>query len=362
MAIDTTTLVQELVNNLERACPRIGVGNLAATVSIVETETRRQIAKAAQQICFPSHRGPIERVVDFEGMAYEIRVAEPPENPSRLGVAIVPRVFGSSPARLFHKEIKTRSSLRTQALTVHLPSQLLEHQEEIASITSDMIGVASTWFECRLRSSLKVAEADVIASLYTYFRSQLPAGLQSMPIWFSAASRKRGYYVLDPNLAEAALHDLVGAAPSLSSGPAACLADFLSAAVPIDEAFGLEVARAGMCLDIDFRDAKYKKNLTALQLSEMAVFGGNAASAFPIYSRGDTYLIAAFPTQLRDILLPILELSKDELAQRFITARSRIDRVFKKLVNHGSRLSPADLGEFTGTLLGSLVSTLAKPS
>ena len=360
MPRERTQLAHELLMRLESACPRVGVRDLPKTASAVEAETRKQIAKAIEEICFPEHRRPGEMVVDADGVTYEIRVVEQPDNPSRLGVAIVPHTFGSSLPKLARREVKTPSLLRTQAATVHLPPQLMVYQDEVASVASDMISASSTWFERRLMSSLKIAETDVISSLYTYFRSLLPTGLQATPIWFSAASRRHGHYVLDPGVAAGMLPDLVASADTLSSAPAACVAAFLNAAVPVEQTFAVEVVKSGACLDIDFKLARYKENLTALQLSEIAVFGGTAASAFPIYSDGSTYLIAAFPTQLKDQLLPILENAKGELARRFVQARSPIDRAFRRLVMRGARLSPSDLGEFTGALLASAASSLAK--
>ena len=135
---------------------------------------------AATRICFPDHQGAFDKV-DSSGVAYDIRVGEPPEDASRLGVAIVPRAFGNSPARLERHEIKTPSLLRTQNASLHLPAQLLAYQEDLASITSDMIGTASIWFERRLLSSLKMVEADIVNSLYTYFRSLLPTPLRILP-------------------------------------------------------------------------------------------------------------------------------------------------------------------------------------
>jgi hypothetical protein len=355
-----TQLAHELLTRLETACPRVGVRDLPATAAAVGAETRKQIAKAIEEICFPEHCRPGEMVVDAEGVTYEIRVAERPDNPSRLGVAVVPYTFGNSLPKLHQHEIKTPSLLRTQAATVHLPSKLIAYQDEVVSVASDMILAGSTWFEGRLMSSLRIAETDVISSLYTYFRSLLPTPLQATPIWFSAASRRHGHYVLDPGVVAGMLPDLVASADTLSSAPASCVAAFLNAAVPVEQTFAVEVVKAGVCLDIDFKLARYKDNLTALQLSEIAIFGGTAASAFPIYTDGSTYLIAAFPTELKDELLPILESAKTELARRFVQARSPIDRAFRRLVMRGARLSPSDLGEFTGALLASVASSLGK--
>lgn len=344
---DSTPFAHGLVTRLDRLCPRLGVQDLPPTVRTVEQETRRQIEEAVRAICFPT--APSESVeLRLHGVPYEIRVADYPDDPSSLGVAVSPQISVGGPPRPSLLRVKTPSLLRAQSAILCLPEELRTHEDNLAAVTANIIGAASTWLERRLISSLRIAEADVISSIYTYFLSLVPRELQSIPIWFGTASKDQSHYVLDPGVAAGALSALVASAESRTLGPGACMADFLNAMVPTHQAFSTEVIKGDHCLEIDFKEAKYRTDFSSAQVAEIAMFGGTCASLFPVCVAGDTYLIAVFPTEYKGVVLPILEASKAELSVRFSRARSKLDRAYRQLVARGWGWSPGKLGEFLG--------------
>jgi hypothetical protein len=357
--VESGIFAHTLLTRLEARCPRLGVRDLPKTAEAVEAETRSQIAEAARSICFPVEQ-PLRRVPELDGVPYEIMVSGYPDDPASLGVAVVPRIVGRAPPKLSRLRIKTPSLLRTQSAFVRLPVQLRHHEEAIATATSSLVSAGSTWFERRLLSSIRLDEADVISSLYTYFRSLLPPALQTVPVWFGTQHRGQSHYILDPEVAEDALAGFVASASSLASAPGACMADFLNATIPLEEAFASQVVKENQGLDFEFSKARYSRDRSSVQLAEIAMYGGNCLSLFPICIEADTHLLAAFPTKFKPALLPVFEAAKPELTKRFHRARSKLDRAYRRMVARGWGWSSVGFAECAGAFLGGFSTVASK--
>ena len=355
---DNSKYSRDLLNILDLKGAELSLHSLPAVADKAEQLVRQQLTLALKHICLPTATGEDHGLVTEDDKSYEVTVQELTQDRSRLGMSIVERSIDRRTKEAEPRTIETPSSLRFQSAELWLPDGFKAHEEEVAAATIQIIRSGSVWYEDRLLSALKYSDDDLISSLYRYLHALLPETVPVSHIWFATVTKSQGHYILDPGMAALALRDSASRAINLGEGPAALLARFLNASVPVEKTWGLEAAKTGRCLDVDMKASKYRNDQADVHRAELAVFGGAPACVYPICYDGETFLIVAFSAGLKELLVPILEASKDDLTRRFKAARSRIKNIYRQVERStliGERAVTA--ARFIGALSGEFAST-----
>jgi hypothetical protein len=353
----------DLIKKLDSRNPSPSIHDLPDIAEDTENLVVQQLAHALKKVCLPGSSEEDHNLITLDNRSYEIAVGSLPNDTSQIGMSVAERAIDRSRHQSKPLIFKIPSSLRVQSVAIWLPENLKQHESELAAVATHLIRSASEWYEYQLMSSLARANDELISSLYHLLYALLPENIGTSRIWLATTTKGYGHYLLEPSVISTTLKDSSQRAVNLGQGPGALLSRFLNATVPLEQTWGLEAAKENRCIDLNFESSKYRADQADLFRAELAVFGGAAACIYPICFEGETFLIAVFPIEIKNVLIPILELSAADLNSRFQEARSRIQKIYRQINLNGvtgerAIVAARCAGAFAGELLNSLLPKL----
>jgi hypothetical protein len=99
-------------------------------------------------------------------------------------------------------------------------------------------------------------------------------------------------------------------------------------------------------------NANYAKTLSIVSEAEIAIYGSDIVVVYPLVETMP-YLVAVFPKDKRDNIVPFLEQHRADFSEAFLRSRDRLKNFVKSLLAPRQSIDYGKLGEF--------LSGLAKP-
>jgi len=107
------------------------------------------------------------------------------------------------------------------------------------------------------------------------------------------------------------------------------------------------------------KEAKFKDDLPILLRAEISIFEAESIYIFPITKSASEYLVAVIPSKLRENILPVLQLHKDELARRFWESHDHLSKMYRLIRDHEASFDVSTPGAFPGGFLADVLKQLS---
>jgi class 3 adenylate cyclase len=169
-----------------------------------------------------------------------------------------------------------------------------------------------------LRCGAELAE-EVFKRLYDVLNTALQ--LEGRPdlvgrAWSFVAEPTLGYYFIDDvQLQKVVAHFKANQHQRFS--PIELAAMFLTSPLPFQESLAIEAWRQNKVLDLPWSKAKYISDAPEIFEAELALYKSDCYTATTLAEVRDRFLVLAFPREVKEALLPIIELNAPEFRRRF---------------------------------------------
>jgi hypothetical protein len=241
------------------------------------------------------------------------------------------------------------------------PKAMRIDAHQLASATSAVFQSGYSWFETKVDEVIRRSSADLAHSLYSCLRPHIPDEKLRNSVWFGAGVKGRAFFVVDSDRSNAAL-DVLSEDHLGPASPYTFLSELLAASLPVEQTFALHaVADRGddwQCRDYDLSDSRYRENMPRMAQAEIKVLGPSSISILPIAVKKSSYLVAVFPTTLKNDLLHVLEERREDLRSRFLHSYSRLPKLIQTVDE--ATASPSIYGK-VGEIMGGIMKGMASP-
>ena len=298
---------------------------------------------------------PDRDVLQIEDAIYEIRVAESILQFDILEIAVVPRGITEDAIASFRSESLTlEGGGRYKTIKWHIPNQIVMEQSRAFALVTEIFGIGYRWFKEALLQMVSQHQKQLADDLYGLLRTLVPNTELMDGVWFAVGATEGGFYLLDVRATESAFNILGRSRAPLAEAPSRLLAEFVSALFPEEQTFASRAIREKLSLLVaDIPKGSYAEKLSMVSEAEMAIYGSNIAIVYPIVATGMPYLVAVFPKEKRDSLVPFLEQHKEVFAEKFLRSRDRLKHFIKSLTSPRRHLEVGKVGELIGGILKS---------
>ncbi|MBN8733501.1 MAG: hypothetical protein J0L64_23405 [Acidobacteria bacterium] len=302
---------------------------------------------------------PERKLVLIDAHTYEIRVGESVSERDVVEVSLVRHTGQQPPAgwKTRRREIALEQGGRYRKARLLLPYGLPAASDYFAVMTSEVFSIGYRWLREKILGIVGRHQLELSRALYSRFRMLVPNPKLQSGFWFSIGSKDGAYYLVDSRVAEAAIRTIDATGSHFGSGSLRLATSMLSAIFPEEDTFSGKAFRARLDeLSGDLPTADYARDLSLATEAEIAAYGSEAVTVFPVVASGIPYLIASFPTEKKDALLPILRKNRSAFETDFLNSRDPLRTFAKSLTRTSRGLDLGKLGELFGGMLKSYLS------
>jgi hypothetical protein len=295
------------------------------------------------------------RVLQVGDEEYAINIGEDIIQSEVLSVAIVPRTLRAPQPNYRELIVNLHGVGRYQKIQIKLPVSLSIRSEPLGQLANTVFETGYEWLNRTTRTVVRQVQANLATALYDYLRILLPQRDVTAQVCFGAVTKSRGYYVIDETMIASAIDSVHGEAATVGVSPARLVAEFMSKVMPFETMHCKAAIISGDCIDVDLRKSKYSGPASLYRSAEIAILSSPSISIFPLVCEGQAYLVAVFPTDLKDLLKPVFTAHKSEFAALFNNAKSSLRRILAVLEEPRRRMAYGRIGEFVGGVLKGLM-------
>lgn len=249
-----------------------------------------------------------------------------------------------------------------------LDGRLAGHAESLLGIVKDIYETGYSWLHEYIRDCVSRLESDLSRRLYGLLRSNFPGEDSELAknVWFLMVANDnsgapRGFFVLDKIHSEHTFTLLDAARCQTSKSTATLFSHFLTASLAFDEMHSRIAVESGNLIDKNLPESLYHQRLPELVLAEGILYS-DSVSLMPIVRDGrEGYLVAVFPTKLKNQIVPTLTSCCDELRKLFCDRRDLARRALHKILSYRSTIITPEVGEVAGAFAAGFLKRLPEP-
>lgn len=350
-------IAQAAVEALQANFPDLSLAELRVQVKHIEAAIQASVVHAIVEYFSPqkSFRRTGADEFIFRDHLFEVRIASSIDIPTinicilksddPSGLRISSGINSISGVGYFNNfEIDSHSLLKS-----HLPG--------LVEVVSRIYKATYTWLEEELFKNIKTLETGFADALYRQLRITLGShGKQALAskVWFSIFSEKNGYYAIDGKAIDQILIDLKRRRYSSKESPLSHAIELIDLHMPYGKSLSRIAIDSGKYMEFSLRKAAYVSDMTGIFKTEEQMVDGGGYGIFPLCSIGDRKLVAAFPSGLRDVLLPIFEDHKKKFEETYVRESSSLKRHISKVQASYRKMDATELGGLIGGIIGGI--------
>lgn len=244
---------------------------------------------------------------------------------------------------------------------LQLPTALKSHMDILVETIAKIYKASYTWLEEEFFRNIKELEKGFSDALYRYLRVVLSAnGKQELAtqVWFSIFSEKNGYYALDGKSIDRILSDLKLRRYSSDLSPLSHVIGLIGLDMPYEKSLSKYAIEKSAYHEFSLKKAAYVSDMGDIFKTEEQMTAGQGYAIFPLGTVGSRKLVAAFPSPLREPLLPVFEANARNFAQIYARESKALKLHVTKIQASYRRLDTAELGGLIGGILGGIFKNL----
>jgi len=357
----STDPVSLVISSLEKKYASISLGGLREQAQHIEDDI--QAVVAASGIDYFSARKSFKAVganeFIFDGKLYRLSIGAAVTSPS-LHVCILNAMEPAG--RLSSSGVRDISGVGYfNSFELQLPEALKGHIEPLSASITKIYKAAYTWLEEEFFKNIKALENGFADALYQHLRVPLCADGKielASQVWFSIFSERNGFYALDGKAVTRILETLKLRRFSSELSPLSHLVSLIGLEMPYGKSLSkYAIAKSGYH-EFSLKKAAYISDMGDIFKTEEQMTLGGAYAIFPLGSIGERKLVAAFPSSLKESLLPVFDANKKKFSEIYSRETKTLKRHLAKIQSSYRRLDTAELGGLIGGILGGIFKNL----
>lgn len=357
------TVRSELVVRLRGAYNIETIPDLTACAQTIESYlcsfVCEKLSEASPVLIPGSTASTIFPEIELNGHSYAIRTGEDARDKSVLQVALVPCHREASPRKPRFKQFKLSGYGQYRKAAIALPTELNADHGNLAALVSAIFQTGYTWLEQEAARIFNNPELALGTEIYRHIRSVIPNETLTQNIWIGCGIKQHGMYLVDLGAARSAMSIIGKSRHFVGQNAVELMGELLGVELPIDEMFSTVAVREGKCTRFDLSRSKYKDRLPRLSRTELALYGEDWLSIFPIFRSSRDFLVVGFPSRLEGEILPPIMANRDQLARLFEQSRNRFTKLLR-MIRVRTGVDPVErvttlVACAAGTLLGAFM-------
>jgi hypothetical protein len=243
------------------------------------------------------------------------------------------------------------------ALDVEVPVTLKNHLPKLTEEIERIYSMSYAWLEEEFFRNIKELEEGFSEALYSHLRIALSASGKkelASKVWFSIFSEKNGYYAIDGSAIRQILNTLKGRKYISDQSPLGHIVELLGLSMPYNKSLSQFAITNSKYHEFSLKKAAYISDMKGVFKTEEQMVEGGAYAIFPLGAIGDRRLVAAFPSNLRDDLLPIFEENAKKFGEIYASETKNLKRHITKIQSSFKKMDYTELGGLIGGIIGGI--------
>jgi len=242
-------------------------------------------------------------------------------------------------------------------LEVEVPTTLKNHLSKITEAIERVYLMSYAWLEEEFFRNIKELEEGFSEALYSHLRIALSASGKkelASKVWFSIFSQKNGYYAIDGSAIRQILNTLKSRKYSSEQSPLSHVVELLGLSMPYNKSLSQYAIAKSEYHEFSLKKAAYISDMQGIFKTEEQMVEGGAYAIFPLGSIGDRKLVAAFPSNLRDDLLPVFKENSKKFNAIYALETKSLKRHIIKIQSSFKKMDHAELGGLIGGIIAGI--------
>jgi len=357
-------LKQQIIDGFDIEFSSIPIGQLSEFTELIELRIKEKVKEVAINYLSENIR-EIKLINDgnkfiLNGITYQIIIGERDIlEPEKICIAILelnPKFIGTNRVKLNFK-IDGIGKYTKGELIVSTISNIFIDQ--LSSLIIAVYKTSYNWLFEFFRKKLLELETELSIELYSYLRnilSSIENRSANEYILFLVKNEDKAFTIVDRISGEKSILKIKENHFKGLFSPAQLYSHFLTTIIPFGVSNMKLAISLGNCVDVDIRKSKYFGDYPYFLVAMEKFWKSQFVSFFPIFRDGEKFLVAAFPSQMKEEILPILISHTPKLADIFNRHKNRARSVYRQLVNKTRDFRLARIsGEFVGGVLKALL-------
>ncbi len=296
--------------------------------------------------------------IAYKNDYYTIRVQEPFDDPQTIVIAYINLYSANrklNPAST--KRIEIVGVGKYKGLELIYPDELSLNHDLILNIIKTIFETSYSWLFHKIKYTIK---ENHMFSNVLYSRMKIALSNRDdvyNSIWFVVQDGEKCMLLLDKENIVKALEKLDENAIHPDIGPFKLLDEFINMRLPFEKSFALQSLKEGKCIDGEINLGNYFDELPLLATSQMKIFTSKV-SVYPILTDWKIHLYLSFPTEYKNLILPIIDMNKESIIKDFKELDSRIKKMIKAMKTHSFDVDI--IADFLGTFAASYTKSFLK--
>jgi hypothetical protein len=290
----------------------------------------------------------------FEGNPYQILIGNLIHDKSVMAITVQ---SPSNPTKRFSQKTE-RLGLNglLSKIVVKVQEGCPVNKEIIAKLAKVLVETTYEWIQKQLN---QIIFKSSLHSNYIYDQIALlmPNKKCMDYLWLVGLNEKNGSYILNSNIVRKSIDRISNQARDFNESPTQIIVTLLTTVLPFEETNSKIAINQDDCININTRDSLYVDDENIFTLAEIALFGTENISIYPIVREGNTYFLAVFPTNQRKEIELVLDENEKRLNREFNLFSSKYKRL--KATYMRSKFAQADHGA-RGAFWGGFVTEAVK--
>lgn len=231
-------------------------------------------------------------------------------------------------------------------------------EDKISHFISSVFDTAYAWFIGeKFKAVFENEKISIAKEIFSRIKSVIPNEEIWPKIWFGAITKEQGIYLLDHEVVNKALEKLKPGSSVLSISPYALLSEFINTTLPFEKMMAKDAIGCGdASIDVKLTDASYIEEESAYLRAEIDIYGSEYISIYPLIREGKYKLVACFPTNYKEQIIPVLENNQTAFIDHFHNSKKKINKCLSILTKRESNYPLAQMGEFLGGFVKGAIS------
>lgn len=187
--------------------------------------------------------------------------------------------------------------------------------------------------------------------LYGYVQKYITSEELRKNLWFSAITDGFGFRLLNEHVTKESFRLIQRNLHALDYSANRYVAELLCTYLPEDIMLMKKVFDKNKCIDVNLKDAKYKKEGSIYALTLASLYGCDSFTIYPIYVGEKLSIANVFDTKQRKYIEPILDAHKNSLSEICKEETENVKKILK-ILRHDKIKSFWDAVELQPNFLG----------
>ncbi|WP_232417889.1 hypothetical protein [Methyloversatilis thermotolerans] len=345
------------VSRLEARFPSPSLVELRIHSTAIEDEIRRLAADSIPRhfACRKSFRAVAADEFLFNDTLYSVQIATSLRTPT-LQICLL--------NTLDPQRDRVSSGLQVihgigffNAFEIEIPAVLGSHLPALIDGVAVVYAASYTWLEEAFFRNIRELEQGFADALYRHLKIALSASGKTAlasKVWFSVFSSENGYYALDGAAITQILDTLKARRYVSAQSPLGHVVELLGLNMPFEKSLSRHAIQKADYQEFSLRKAAYVSDMLGIFKTEEQMVEGGAYAIFPLGAIGERRLVAAFPSGLRDDLLPVFRMHAARFEDIYAKETSTLKRHIAKVQASYRKMDASELGGLIGGILGGI--------